>query len=268
MKKARDKNKSYGWFTADFYPDAYRRFNRLRWGVEKLNRKYYYNNLDPQDFHPSEKDLEGLLLAPFYHGDVELSILSLVGQINRFNSDLFAIKVWKTILPDYTRDQQRHLVHEFVESLSYACMFAPFALKNQIIFTGTKTAILFERGKGALKLPDDYKISMDHFRDWAGKWKGFPQVERWLKKLNDEKFILHTNNFRNRYTHRIPPRIEFGLSPNFRFELKNKLFTIYLSPEKPLRLSQSLNASIRQHKMCVKAFLAFWKMIKMKLYAR
>lgn len=270
MRNTNSKRKPPDWFTAEFYSQAYARFNRIRWGKDPFKGKYSFHNLDPDEFRLSDDEMSRIPLYPFTAANVELSIQSLVGQINRFNSDLFALKAWRTILPDYQRSQRIHLISEFVEPLLHSCMFAPFALRNQITFTGTYIAVLLEKGRREPKLPSAEANSRqfrEHFRRWAGSWHGFELVEKSLNQLSDEKFNQRTNEFRHRYTHRIPPRIAYGLWPNFRFERTGKQLTVYFSPEKPLRLSQSIKASVVQHRACIKAFQAFWKMLTKRLQA-
>ena len=239
MNKIKDDQKTNEWLTPDFYSEAYDRFIRLRWVIDPFKGNNY--NLNPVEFRLSEGEMKRIPLSSFMAVHLRLSIQSLVGQINGFNSDLFALKAWQTILPDYQRSQRIHLISEFVEPLLHSCMLAPFALRNQITFTGTKIAILLEKGRCQPKLPDDRDISEKHFNQWAGNWDGFNLVEKSLKQLCDEEFIQRTNNFRHRYNHRIPPRIGIGISPNFRFECGDKIFKMYLSPEGPLSLHQFMD---------------------------
>lgn len=266
MNNTNGNTESYDWLTPDFYPQAYNRFNRLRWGIDPFKGKYYYSNLDPAEFGLSEDETSRIPLSLFMAVHLKLSIQSLVGQINRFNSDIFALKAWQNILRDYQKIQRIHLQSEFVEPLLHSCMLAPFALRNQIIFTGTKIAILVEKGRLQPKLPNDRsKEYSEHFKQWAGNWDGFNLVEKLLKQLSDEKFNQQTNEFRHRYTHRIPPCIAYGLSPNFKFERDGPRLKVYFSPEKPLQLHQCIKASVIQHRACVKTFRAFWTMIRNRL---
>lgn len=265
MKKPDSEQKKYEWLTPAFYPRAYNRFNRLRWGIEPFNGKYYTSNLDPHEFKLSDDEADRVPLSPFMAIHVMLSIERLVGEINQLSSNIFALQIWQKILRDYGALQRMHLESEFVEPLANSCMLTPFALRNQIVFTGTKLAILFETGRLHTRLPDDREIELKHFRQWAAHWKGFAHLERSLKKLNDAIFIQRTNNFRHRYTHRIPPRIGRGLAPNFRFERDGPRLKVHFSPEKPLQLHKIIRASIVQHRLCVKSFQIFRDMIRRKL---
>ena len=268
MEKTNGKRKSLDWLTPDFYLQAYNRFNRLRWGVDPIKSKYYFSNLNPDEFNFSEDEISRIPLSSFMAVHLRLSIHSLVGQINHFNSEIFALKVWQCVLRDYRKIQKIQLQSEFTDPLSCSCLLAPFALRNQIIFTGTKIAILLEKGRLHPKLPDDRsKEYSKHFKQWAGNWNGFTQVERSLQRINNEKFNQRTNEFRHRYTHRIPPRVGYGLSPNFKFERDGLQLRVYFSPEKPLLLHQCINASVIQHRACVMAVKAFWTMIRNRLQA-
>jgi hypothetical protein len=142
-----------------------------------------------------------------------------------------------------------------------ACLIAPFALKNQIFFTGTQAAILLNKNC-SLKIPENHQIDKRIFEEWVGTWPGFSTLATALAALADKEF---NDLFRNRYTHRLPPRIEIGITPNFRFAREGQFLKIFGGNEPPLPLSKAIEESAIQHRACVNTFRAFWTILRDKL---
>jgi hypothetical protein len=255
---------NFDWLTPDFYSKAYDRFIRLRWHIDPFPGDD--RRLDPEAYRFSPEEYKKA--APLLFGDdlLRLSIQRIIGQINGFNSDLFHLKAWVKILSEYDDQSQKlHLIVEFVEPLVMSCLTAPYALKNQIIFSGTKIAILLDKGGRGQKIPDDKAINFRTFKQWAGTWSGFLLVAKTLSAVNDHDFIDSTHTFRDRYTHQMPPRIAVGIVANYHFEREGKSLKVYPRVDEPLPLSTCIETSIIQHRACVAAFQAFWHMLKAKM---
>jgi hypothetical protein len=247
------------WLTPDFYSGAYDRFIRLRWSIDPFPGEDLH--LDPRAFVLSPEEQKKISLS---FELLRLSIQRIVGEVNGFKSDIFDLKTWEKILPGYEDVNQKvHLLHQFVDPLSKSCLLAPYAVKNQIIFSGTQIAILFEKGKRHLKIPKNGEIAYPTFEKWAGTWSDFPALAEALSALNDEKI----KTLRDQYTHRIPPRIEVGIVPNYRFERDGQNLRIYPQVDEPLTLSDTIEASVMQHRACVTAVQTFWHMLKAKVAA-
>jgi hypothetical protein len=147
-----------------------------------------------------------------------------------------------------------------------ACLLAPYAVKNQIIFNGTKIAIVLERGRGRGKIPKDEDIrNISHLNGWAGGWAGFAGLKSALDAVSDQNFARATKDFRHRHTHRMPPRIGMGIVPNFRLKREGVGLRIHPHMDGPLELSTAIDAAVVQHRACVAAFRAFWSMLKVRL---
>ena len=252
------------WLTPDFYSKAYDRFIRLRRTIDPFPGEDPH--LDPNAFELPSEDINRLGILFFGYNLINLSSHRLTGQINGMYDDILNLKAWEQILPDYNERQKLHLIVQFVEPLLVASLISPFAVKNQMVFVGTKIAILLEQGKRKNKIPADREIkSIADMEEWAGKWPGFPELKIALSTLHSEDFTESTMNFRHRYTHRLPPRIGMGIVPNFRLEREGTGLRIYPHMDEPLAISTAIAASVMQHRACVAAFHAFWFMLKSKL---
>jgi hypothetical protein len=252
------------WLTPDFYARAYDRFIRLRWNIDPFPGEDHH--LDPLTFELSSDEINNIGLIFFAWDLINLSSHRLTGQINGFDNDLFKLKAWARILPDYDDKQQLHLMDEFVEPLLMACLIAPYAVKNQIIFAGTQIAVFLERGQCQTRVPSDRDIkNISDLEEWAGNWVHFQELKTALNSISDREFMNSTKDFRHRYTHRMPPRIGMGIVPNFRLEREGSGLRIYPHLEEPLELSPAIEAAVIQHRACVAAFRAFWTMLKAKL---
>lgn len=252
------------WLTPDFYSRAYDRFIRLRWNIDPFPGEDLH--LDPHAFALSPEEQKKI---PMSFELLRLSIQRIVGEANGFKSDIFDLKAWEKILPEFEgKSQKLHLLHQFVEPSLRSCLFAPYAVKNQIIFSGTQIAILLEQGKCQPKIPANKEIrNIFHFKQWAGTWVDFDKLETALSSLSNEDFTDATKNFRHRYTHQIPPRIEIGIASNYRFERDGQNLRIYPYVDEPLALSDAIEASVMQHRACVAAIRTFWLVLKARVVA-
>ncbi|HVU07070.1 MAG TPA: hypothetical protein VHG89_00845 [Verrucomicrobiae bacterium] len=252
----------YKWLTPDFYSKAYDKFVRLYWKHDPFPNETPNLHLHPDDYRFSSREQEKTPGFFFGQGLFELSTMHLVGQINEFYSDIIKLMVWEKILAEYENESQKlHLIVEFIEPLVTSCLTVPYALKNQIIFAGTQIAILLEKNV-AMKIPENHEIKFSAFKKWAGTWPEFTTVEIALTKLSEKEFNSY---FRHRFTHQMPPRIEIGLTANYRFSREGKFLKIQGGNEPPLPLSKAIELSLEQHKICIETFKAFWTMLKTKL---
>jgi hypothetical protein len=258
-----ESDEMWNWLTPDFYSRAYDRFIRLRWTLDPFPDKDYH--LDPKSFELLPEEKEKIPVPIFGDSLVLLSSYSLTGQINGFLGDLFKLKTWEQVLPEYNEKQRLQLMDEFVEPLVIASLTAPYAVKNQIIFTAAQIAIMLERGRGKAEIPEPRFMRFRHLEAWAGTWLYFKELKLALDDIGDEGFMDSTKDFRHRYMHRLPPRIATGLVANFRFEREGKFLKYFPHFEEPLGLSDAISASVVQHRACATAFIAFWKMLRAKL---
>lgn len=260
---------NYEWLTPDFFSKAYDQFIRCYWNENPFpDQNYLDYHLDPHSFVFTPEEMGKIPGHIFGQSLLELSSEHLVGQINGFHSYVYRLKVWEKILLEYNELQRLHLIDEFVAPLSTSCLIAPFALKNQIIFSGVKIGMLLEKGKKQLNILEDQDIkSIEQLKPWVETWIGFNSLENALNAINDQNFLHSTKNFRHRYTHRLPPRIEMGVAANYRFAREGQSMKIYGGNEPPLPLATAIEASLVQHRACVSAFRAFWAMLKSKLEA-
>jgi hypothetical protein len=65
----------------------------------------------------------------------------------------------------------------------------------------------------------------------------------------------------------LPPRIEVGIAPNYRFERDGQNLRIYPHVDEPLVLSDAIDASVMQHRACVAAIRTFWLVLKARVAA-
>lgn len=257
-----DSDDGWEWLTPDFYSGAYDRFIRLRWNIDPFPGEDHH--LDPRAFVLSPEEQKKIPLSSEL---VRFSFQHIVGEVNYFKSYIFDLKTWEKILPEYNDESQKlHLLYKFVEPLLKCCLFAPYALKNQIIFSGTKIAILLAKGKGQPKIPTDENIrNISDFKQWAETWADFDKLETALKVLSDKDFTDATKDFRHRYTHRIPPRIEVGIIRDYCLKHDGQNLRISHHVEEPLPLSAAIKASVTQHRACVTAVRTFWHVLKARV---
>ncbi len=259
------KQVGYDWLTPDFYSKAYDQFIRRYWNEKPFpNQNQLDHHLDPYDFALTPDEMAKIPAHFLGQGLVELSSHHLVGEINRFSTNICKVKIWERVLSDYDELQRLHLFVEFVEPLQNLALITPYALKRQIVFAGTQITILLEKGKLHSKIPKNREIDFPTFKKWAENWPGYSQLEAALSALDDDGFDEATNSFRDRHTHQLPPST-IGFTARYRFERHEQGINIYGGNEPPMSLSKVTDAALIQHQASVAAFRAYWAMLKSKL---
>jgi hypothetical protein len=81
--------------------------------------------------------------------------------------------------------------------------------------------------------------------------------------LSDEKFLTEVNQYRNKYHHRYPCHIEFGLSETFKRNVGEKGVVSYsFGYSNPLQVKDIIPALKRQHAAAAKCFKSFQGLVQ------
>jgi hypothetical protein len=143
-------------------------------------------------------------------------IITVTNTVNRFCFDLHALIYWSKLLESVSEDEKLMALIEFLIQVSNQCLAAPYLIKQTLIKSICKVSHQTNRlcvesqTENSLK-PDkdlDFKQAAKlakHFKSWQGMHDAF-------SLLNDEGFVTASDDYRNRFNHGFPRRIEHGHS--------------------------------------------------------
>lgn len=151
----------------------------------------------------------------------------LANSLNRWWRCLRRWNAWIDVLADFETDERWALNVEFVEALSFFCLFQPVSQRDRLVYVATQalhqarqTADPSHRDR----LADDPKPG-ERRAKFVGRSEAEAQLARiakfWPKGLALVELIRHiddvdhrdkTGNFRNLASHKLPPNIDVGIT--------------------------------------------------------
>lgn len=248
------------------YLDAHSRFYDLLQKEELLFNKY----LSYEEYRiPSSYASGGLWMV--FHRMASDFISELLSEINQFCSILRNLVTWEEVLKNYSEDMRFNILVEIVEPISINALNTPYVIKNRFIYVSVmllrETATLLGRNVECIKFSEE-KISFETLNKFEclfekQEWKSVRSFLDELNRIHAKQYKEGTSDFRNRFHHRLPPKIEIGLSSLVtRTENKNGGITYGVGGEFPLSISKISVSLQSEHESCTEAFKSFWLLLK------
>ena len=197
----------------------------------------------------------------------------LLNGINHFCTRGRRLKVWSAIFNETEDEEEKfEVLIEMLEPVFRITMDYPYALRSSLIYVSSlllrETARLLNF---TFKDFEDREINyktVEGFRALA-EAKGWTSYDVFLQKLgeiNSKAFLEQTQNYRNRFHHRVEPNLEMGLlSSIVRQKQKGKL-SYEFGVENPVKLSKTLPLLASELEACVEAFKAFWMLLNDQIH--
>lgn len=139
-------------------------------------------------------------------------VLEAANTLNRFNYDLHSITAWSKVFESVTDTEKMQAVFEFVFLVISHSLSAPYSIKQMFIKSTYQISHHTSRFcdsnwnpcsfKERVNFPDADKLAR-RFASWA-------PLSGALSRLNNENFTKASDDYRNRFNHGFPRRIEFG----------------------------------------------------------
>jgi hypothetical protein len=191
----------------------------------------------------------------------------LANVINQLKTDIEKLCAWEKVIPEYGEEDRFYIVHEFVEPLCTICLNLPYAIRSRFIFS---VAHLSHQANGAIlgknwkdNLPKDRSINFLTMDKVAAQWKSYEGLKLSMVGLSDEKYQAEVNQYRDKYHHRYPSHIEFGLSETIKRVAKNNGVVSYgFGYSKPLQLKDIIFVLKGQHSAAAKCFTCYQHLIE------
>lgn len=189
----------------------------------------------------------------------------LANELNRFRHRIQQLSAWTSVLPAYDVLDQLVLLSEFVDSIASDCVETPYALRNRYFFSVSHLShqanLLTRTGWLEKKLPADEMIKRGTMLAVAQDWSMFADFSRTLNGLGGAQFTTKTNDYRNKYHHRLPPRFAHGHTQSIKRMPKKGATTYGIGAVPPLELSALLPALVQQHTLGMECFEAYASLV-------
>lgn len=145
-----------------------------------------------------------------------------INQLNRWSMHLYWLRAWDDVLLGYDEIDAWKIRNQFVEAIAHFCIFQPSAARDRLGRIASNAV-----HQANLATINGYRDELEQDRRRSGKHLKRYEVERqlnmtgvhWtstvallqaLQQLDDSDCRKRTFDFRNRASHYIAPRIEFG----------------------------------------------------------
>ena len=139
----------------------------------------------------------------------------LINSINAFAEHISSVSIWDMVISQYDEDERFELTYEFLKLPMYFCLNQPGAIKARIIYCAThlchQVNLASDRSYKD-DLPKDFNIGERTLKQRLSSGKAGSDLLHALSNMNTCDFKELTGNYRNMAHHRIPPRIEYGLT--------------------------------------------------------
>lgn len=175
---------------------------------------------------------------------VEEAARDLANEINHLINLVGKLEAWEVTLQQYDKNKQNNILHEFVRDIATIAITLPYTLKSRFYFSAAhlshqanSTRALNNWADNFETLPEDDKIGQEVSCAISKNWRSWKKLNAALNKVDAGDFRKQTDNFRNKHTHRLMPRVKIGLSQIVERKKSDKGNIIYgIGGSKPIDL--------------------------------
>jgi len=250
--------------TDDFYINAY------------INFRKYLKDDNLCEYIPSTP-CDNILLPDsadgfsfFYYQMIQEYDTQLSNDINSLKRNIIHLKAWANSFKDYSEDEVFYLHIHFLEPLVAYANDLPYAIRDRFIYSLSHLchqANMLKYTDTKDNLEEDHKIKFSSMKRVCGGWKYYIDFEQRLKELGGEKHKEKTENYRNRFHHRMPRHTFIGLSNMVTREVdkNNRSVSYTFGHLNPISYEETINLLKEQHETAYQCFGIFQKLIENQL---
>lgn len=207
-----------------------------------------------------------------FHLMASQGIRELINEINQLYSTVEVLTALEKVLRDCTEDMKFDITVEILTPICITGASMPYAIKNRFIYVSVKLlremAILLNRNIECID-SSEWDINFKLLKKYKclftkEEWKNVDPFLQAVFKIHGNNYCKHTADFRHRFQHRMPPKIEIGISSLVSIKETPKSH-IYSVGERPLPIEKILRPLMSEHSACIKAFEAFWVLLTEQL---
>ena len=238
------------------FVEAYKEY----WKILKENRssvellKYDWINM------PSSIPIEWMVYSQYLNEHSQ----ELVNSINQLAVSTRKLRIWQKLLENHDEEKNIYIVNEFIEPLATLCLNLPYAIRGRFIFSVSHLSHQanmkrIENWKD--NLASDNSIDFKAMEKVSKQWDAYPEFRSSLSLLSDSDFSEQVHNFRNKYHHRYPPRVEFGQTQMVTRNIENGNVSYDFGYIEPLQVSKMVPLLETQHRAAYSSFRKYQTLV-------
>jgi hypothetical protein len=190
-------------------------------------------------------------------------MLEAANTLNRLNYDLHSITASSKVFELITDAEKMQAVFEFLFPIVSHSLSAPYSLKQMFIKSTYQISHHTSRFWDSNRDPRSFKERVN-FRD-AGKlarrFASWPTLSAALSVLNNDNFTEASDDYRNRFNHGFPRRIEFGHTTTVQTEPPGSFSYVWRNAP-PFLIGDLIPLLSAQYNVALTAYKAYIELIK------
>ena len=236
--------------------ELYARFQRQRRSLGEL-----YPHVDYEDFVDHGRYQGAALPAVAMARE---HIIAITNTLNRFWYDLRNITVWGYVFDSLSEDEKLLALYEFLYSIMNQCLSAPYSIKQMFIKSVChvchQTNRFLDANWSESFLKSDRDLSFKDAINLAKNFRSWSKLCHALSHLNHANFLQTTDDYRNRFNHGFPPRIELGWTMTVRRDQDSHKYVIANPP--PFLIADLVPPLSEQYEAALNSYNAYVELLK------
>lgn len=197
--------------------------------------------------------------------------MALPNAINELTRYIHDLRAWDAATQGLGEDDLFEIAITFVDPLATVALNLPYVIQQRMLYAVAHLCHLANRttmeGAWVDDLPEDRKINGAICDKYGNGWKTFPSFRDAVNLLNDSLYQAATEHFRERYNHRLPPRVLWGMHTLYSREKLPKGAAYGFGGRQAMPISQVVAALERQRDLALVALVAYRSIVAEHLTA-
>lgn len=194
----------------------------------------------------------------------------LANSINQLAITTRKLSIWQKLLETHNEDENIYIVNEFIEPLVTLCLNLPYVIRGRFIFSVahlSHQANMKKISNWKDNLVNDRSIDFKVMEKTSKEWGTYPEFRSSLSLLSDTEFSDQVYDFRNKYHHRYPPKVEFGQIQMVSRNMENGKINYGFGYIEPLQISKIVPLLESQHVAAYKSFRKYQVLVNEQISA-
>lgn len=184
--------------------------------------------------------------------ETNMALPNAINELTRYIHDL---RAWDAATKGMGDDDLFEIAIGFVDPLATVALNLPYVIQQRMLYAVAHLCHLANwttmGDAWADDLPEDRKINGATCDKYGNGWKAFPAFRDAVNLLNDSVYQVATEHFRERYNHRIPPRVLYGMHSMYSREKLPKGAAYGFGGRQAMPLAQIIAALERQRDLAL-----------------
>jgi hypothetical protein len=174
------------------------------------------------------------------------------------------LTAWEKVLDAVTEDEKIAVLFEFVSPIVNNCLSLPYSTRQMLIKSichiSHQTTRFCTADWSDSSLKPDKRLDFKEAERFAMRFDSWPALCAALARLNNERFIVASDDYRNRLHHSFQRRVEFGHTMTFLRDPDSPSYRLY--DASPLCLSDLIPLLAGQYEGALNCYYKYIELIK------